>query len=109
MKIEKERDKLEKFHNYIKTEFVKKINLTNSAFVIYVAKNDSLTVKDRKSVILCGIVTAYITLFYFCTAEILITEKFFNLVSKFSCIKVYVSDFCGFILVSWILPPIRYP
>lgn len=52
-----------------KTLFIKKIEYPNTTFAPIKAKNDTLTVNNNESVILCVFMTHSITLFYFYMAE----------------------------------------
>ena len=54
-------------HFLYQAEFVKKSELTNSAFLLYVAKNVRITDNKSKSFVFCVFMTRGMKLFYFCT------------------------------------------
>ena len=68
----------------------KKIEYPNTTFAPIKAKNDTLIVNNRESVIICVFMTHIITLFYFCTSEIKNRQFFYNSVCKISVIYAYV-------------------
>lgn len=77
--------------------FVKKIYLTIQTFLPLYAKNDYLTVNNRKSVILCVFMTDNITLFGLYTAVLYICQIFLGDICENSFIKYYQKLLCGFL------------
>ena len=92
-----------------KVEFVKKINLANSALLVCDAKNVRITDNKSKSFVFCVFMTQGMKLFSFYTSLNFIRQKFFIFFCKKSCIQKYNLHSCSFLSNKWSKPPIRYP
>lgn len=83
------------FAGLMKNFIYQKIEYPNTTFAPIKAKNDTLTVNNNESVILCVFMTHSITLFY-------------DFICKISVICAYII-YIFFIVCKWYKPPIRYP